>query len=67
MTEQSLHIETIDTPTWHAVLVMEQRPRLGPEIICIGFQTAKKRDDWLGYFAASVRNLASALPTRSVP
>lgn len=61
---QQLHIETVDAPNWHAVVVMEQRPSLEPDIICIGFKTARKRDDWLGYFAPSVRNLAAMLPVR---
>lgn len=60
---QQLHIETVDAPNWHAVVVIEQRPRLEPDIICIGFKTARKRDDWLGYFGPAVRNLAAMLPT----
>lgn len=61
---QQLHIDTIDAPNWHAVVVMEQRTNLEPDIICIGFETARQRDDWLGYFAPAVRNLAMMLPVR---
>lgn len=60
---QQLHIDTVDAPNWHAVVVMEQRPGLEPDIICIGFKTVRRRDEWLSYFAPAVRNLASMLPT----
>lgn len=65
MERQQLHVETIDTPTWHAVLVIEQRPRLEPDILCIGFKTANERDNWLSFFAPSVRTLAASLPVSS--
>ena len=63
MSTQQLHIDTVDAPNWHAVLIVEQRPRLDPEIVCVGFRTPDERDNWLSYFAPSVRNLAQTLPT----
>ena len=60
--DHRLVIETIDTPIWYAVMVKEQRSGLRPDIVCIGFSTARQRDEWLGYFGPAVRNLAGVLP-----
>jgi hypothetical protein len=59
-----LHVETVDAPNWHAVLVMQEYARLEPSIVCIGFATETARDNWLSWFAPSVRNLAESLPSR---
>lgn len=57
-----LKVGTIDTPTWHAVVIV-----LGttdnPTIRCVGFRRARDRDHWLGWFSASVGALADAVPT----
>ena len=62
----ALHVETIDAPSWYAVLIIEKRRSLEPEITCVGFSRQKSRDEWLGYFAPSVRALATSFRLREV-
>ncbi len=62
-------IQLIDTEGWHAVLIITQpargkweRKEPKPQVRCIGFGTAAKRDLWLGALNAVIGGVADTLP-----
>ena len=65
-----IRIEPVDCETFFAVLIVRQPERAKyerrdpkPEIRCIGFDSARKRDTWLTQLGAVIGGVADTLPS----